>query len=746
MKFLPTFLISLLTLALGALAVVQQVRGNLHFLFGAPPLETGATVYRFDPAEVGRILIQSDGTQAEVIKTDTAWMLREPWEDYADARTVRSLIDFAARLQIEDVIDRDDVEDPAGYGLEKDRIEVHFFSQAGAPLCHFGIGRYTEWRGFDPQLKPKDPTRDPPSFPTLIIQPEENELDGYLYVCSDFANPALRTVPVRDLFRDQLRLFRDHRLFNNSPSVAAEITLKEKNSEISLKRDELKKESAWEIERPYELATSPKAMETLISGLSALQAAAVVDPKALSLPPPLPENIDFSIKIRYFKTDGSLSEPVTALFYPPESDDAQVVPVVIMEDPTKKRPAILLVPRGPNSLLDGLPRSVNSLRSRTMTAMQVRDINAVTLTDFSGRAVELTLESVPHERSSRWFARVLREDGPDEITVNYEGPANSKQVFDLFQSLFKNEVVSFTNDSTTSPEDYGLDRPIKTIIVHPREGKAVRFVIGSKMVPKYYARQIPSGRVIEISEEAYEAGLAGEGHGELDLVALPKTISDRPPSGLDLFGLDRPESIEINQTTVHLGKTQARLFFANQLDESGRNTPHVVQIDPKDIGEMPLAAYHWHNERLWNINRFEINGLVIKKRNQPALELAYNFYAAKPWSATRGAEEVTALLNTNKAEKLLKKLTEIEVKQWIGPVADNAASRLADPSLTISVLVEEMTDEGFSLGKVRHELKLSEVVAGPANRFYFGKSDAIPSYFLIDPALHERLAVDLLEE
>jgi hypothetical protein len=41
---------------------------------------------------------------------------------------------------------------------------------------------------------------------------------------------------------------------------------------------------------------------------------------------------------------------------------------------------------------------------------------------------------------------------------------------------------------------------------------------------------------------------------------------------------------------------------------------------------------------------------------------------------------------------------------------------------------------------------LSKVVAGPANRFYFGKSDSVPSYFLVDPALHQRLSVDLLEE
>lgn len=747
MKILPVLLISLLTVALGTLAVMQQLRGNLNFIFGAPPLEVGENLYQFDPADVGRIqILNQDGTRAEIVKTDAAWMLREPWEDFADARTIRSLLDFAARLQIEDIIDRDEVDDPANYGLKKDRIEVKLFDQSGTPLCQFRMGRYTSWRGFDPLIEMKDPTKEPPSFPTLIIQPAEDHLDEHLYVCCDFANPALRTMLMRDLFSDGLRLFRDHRLFYQSPSYAAQITLKEKNSEIILKRDGPGKESEWTIEKPYQLAGSPKAMKQLIDGLSALQAGAVVDESAIALPPPLPENLAFSITLRYFQTDGSVGGPVTARFYPPENEDAKVSPVIISQGSDEQRPAVLLVPRGPGSLLAALPRSVNALRSRTMTAMSVRDIEAVSLRDFTGRSVNLSLEMVPHERASRWFAKVRREDGPDQIVENYDGPANAKQVFEFFQTLFKSEVVSFTDDASTSPEDYGLDRPIKQITIRPKEGDPIEYVIGVKLEPRYYARRSPRGRVIEISEEAYLAGLAGESHRELTLVARPDTDSERPPDGLGLFGLEQPKVVEIDGSTVHLGKTNSRLFFANQLDEKGQHTPHVVQVAPDQIGKMPLATYHWRVERLWNINRFEIKGLIIKKRGQPPLALTYNFYAASPWNATLGAKDVTARLNTNKAEKLLKKLTDIEVEQWIGPVAENAARQLADPSLAISILVEEMSDEGLPLGKRRHELKLAEMVRGPTNRFYFGKSDSIPSYFLLDPATHGRLAVDLLEE
>ena len=125
MRYLSTVIVFILTFGLGFLVVMQQKRGNLHFLFGAPPLEKGEKVYQFDPKDVGRIhILNSDGTRAVLIKKGGAWMMESPWEDYADARTVKSLIDFAANLQIEDVIERDDVEDLAELGLKKSRIAV----------------------------------------------------------------------------------------------------------------------------------------------------------------------------------------------------------------------------------------------------------------------------------------------------------------------------------------------------------------------------------------------------------------------------------------------------------------------------------------------------------------------------------------------------------------------------------------------------------------------------------------------
>ena len=419
--------------------------------------------------------------------------------------------------------------------------------------------------------------------------------------------------------------------------------------------------------------------------------------------------------------------------------------MVVSEAPNKKRSAVLLVPKGPGTILDSIPRSVNLIRSRTMTSLQVKQVESLKISDFTGRKVDLVLEMNPHERARRWYAKVSHEDLGSSGGPKYDGPANIFQINELFQALFKKEVKGFTNDASTDPSEYGLDRPVRKISINLKDSKLANFVVGEKLRPQYFARRANNGRPLEISEEAYEAGLQGQENHELQIVARPGNNLNTRATGLELLGLDKPKVIDFNDVKLHLGKVSARHFFVNRLDEQGNHTPHVIEIGAEDIGQMPLEAYQWRGERLWNINRFEVNGLSIKKKGQPPLNLSYNFYASE-WSATRSNKNVTALLNINKAEKLLKKLTDIEVKKWIGPVVEDAASRLIEPDLKIAVLVEEIDDNGKPIGTVQRELKISKIIEGQSNRLLFGKTDTNPSYFLIDSETVQRLSAGLLEE
>jgi len=702
MRILPTLFIILISLALGGLVVMQQLTGNLDFIFGAPSKKVGEMVYKFDPGDVGRIhILNHDGTRGVLVKSGNAWKLDEPWDDYADARTVKSLIDFAARLQIEDVIKRDEVEDLADYGLKKSRIEVELFDKNGSPLCHFKIGRYTAWRGFDPTEEVK-PGNKPSSFPTLIVRPFEDDMEDYLYVCADIADPNIRQVGIRALFDESLRLFRGHQVFYNTPLFAAEIILKEKNSEITLKRADLKKTTPWKIDKPFDLATNPENLNKLIVGLAQLQAHHVLDEAAIALPEPLPGNIDHSITIRYFMPNGTPSEPVTASFYPPETEQSPDVRVVVSEG-SQKRPAILLVPRIAGSTLASLPRSVNALRSRTLSSLTVKQIEAIEMGGPEGRNVKLALEFDPHERAQRWHTVAGQYTGTGGAFLEqYRGPASESQTADLFASLIKDEVVGFTNDAATDPRKYGFDQPIRQIKIALKDESVAHFVIGEQLLPHYYAKRADGGRPLEISEAAYQAALDGKPHRELTI--LPATDgNEATPQDLSLLGLDQPTAVTVpvsNGTlAIHVAQSPARHYYANRLDDDGKNTPHVIEIKGDSIAKMELQPFRWRTSRLWNISRFDIKGLTIKRQDAPTLELEYNFYT-QIWRATSEGRDVTALLNPHKAEKLLKKLSDIQVHHWLGPVSESAAFRLQSPTLEISVLIEEIDDDGECLGLV----------------------------------------------
>ena len=91
-------------------------------------------------------------------------------------------------------------------------------------------------------------------------------------------------------------------------------------------------------------------------------------------------------------------------------------------------------------------------------------------------------------------------------------------------------------------------------------------------------------------------------------------------------------------------------------------------------------------------------------------------------------------------------LVMVEVKKWIGPAVEDAASRLVEPDLKIEVLVEEIDDSGKPIGTVQRELKISKIIEGKSNKLLFGKTDTTPSYFLIDAETFQRLSAGLLEE
>ena len=747
MKHLPTICFGLIAIALGTLVTLQQMHGNLDFLFGSPSLGKGDKVYDFDPRDVGRIELLTSEAESLIINKGGTWIMQSPKEDYADARFIQSILNFSSKLKIEDIIEQDSVESLSEFGLRDNRIEIKLFDKSGRHLCHFNIGRATAWRSLaEEELKfanAGEKVEDRTSYATVFIQPKEDNKKDYLYVCADVVDPKIRDQPIRSLFTQGLLRFRDHRVFYNPAVIAAEITLQEKNSEIILRRAAPNPKAPWLITKPFDLPANEETVNRLVYGLTDLSADAVFDESALTLPDPLPENIDFSVSLRFYNPDGTLGTPVKASFYPPEKEEDHFVYAVVHDEPGHRRPAILRIPRVKGTPLAVIPRNVNDLRDQTITSLQVADINGLQMTDGLGRHVKLKLEKDPHERAFRWHADVYQfidESGKREI--NYQGPCNEEQVNSLFLTLFKDKIKQFTDDAATVTKlpDYGLDQPTRQIEFSLRNGELVEFLIGEKILPHFYAVRQEGSKVVEITKEDFEEALNGK------LTDNTSRVLQLPASetqiDLSAYGLKMAKTVRVKNETqsgnIKVAVKGRAHFYAHRMGSS-----KVVEIDPGSLVSMPLAAFRWQNTKLWNIDAFEVKGLVIKRPGHAVLQLNQN-YVREKWTAQQDTTDVSAKLNVNKANRLLKRLTELKVHRWLGPISDNASELLQQPELEITVLTENIDETGKIQGLTPHTLKLASV-PGQTTLFQYGSSSSNGSFFLLTDETKKSLEVELLE-
>ncbi len=721
MRITFTIFLLVLTLVLGGLTAIQKVSGNLDSIFGAPPLAEGDTLYRFDKKDVYRIeILNHDGTKAVIKKKNGAWMLEEPWDDLADSRLIQSVINFSNNLIIEDVIERDEVDDLAKYGLRSARIEVQLFSTDGESICHYRLGHKTAWRTSE-------------EVETVIIRPAERDQKDNIYVCADVIDANIRQVRIREIFGTGLKLFRDHRAFYNHPALATGLTLKDQSSTISLKRANLAKNTPWRITQPFDLAADKPSVEKLIKNLGDLQGTEVLDPSAITLPAPTPENIERTLRADYTLPNGK-TDSVSLFIYPPEQEDSPTVFARVGQSLEKLRPAVLrLIRQDESAKLNQLPQGVNELRSRTLTSLSIAQLESLHVRDAQGKTLNLNLEWNPHERAKRWHAR----------TNEYQGPANEEQVKNVFEILFKNPIIRFADDAATDLKDYGLAKPERTVTLTLKDGKKLTYLLGQRYEDHFFARLAGGDRALPLTQDLYQGLTQGKNSEYLTALFSPETTGLYPVENPQLFGFHRPKIIQVqtNQGAkkIELGTAKHLHFYASEKDSK-----RVSEVPRDFLYGIQTDSFRWRQTRLWNLNAFEVRGMIIERKGRPALTLKYNFFRQE-WRAEQNGTDVTAKLNTNKAERLLEKLADMNVLRWLGPADGIARERLRDPNLTVSVLTEEVNSDGETTGIRSKVLKIARVNPTRSNTRFYGQASNEQDLFLLDLGTVKRLAVQLLE-
>lgn len=399
-------------------------------------------------------------------------------------------------------------------------------------------------------------------------------------------------------------------------------------------------------------------------------------------------------------------------------------------------------PLGLQSDREALVRLVQGLYD--LKATRVRDRSTLTLPSaeskeirsiglrFFNRDEEVTLEIYPPESDDADTALATVSDRPNAV---FDLPLKSMPDPDGGDE----ELIGVADlpDSVNELRDPTLTnleiQAVREIRVAPAGREEIRL-----------ARETPRRRfTFELDGETTEAN-------EFALFSLIQTVTETPvtafvsdtASNLAPYGLDDPF---LTLRFQGFDDSELRLDFGQGPDGTVHAMRHgtttVVEMNP---GMIPLEPWEWRHLQLWEVSKPDVIGIRRRIGDGPRLELGYK-YVTEKWIARVDGGDRTPELIGDRADRLLDHLLGLRARHWLRPAHGPALTALADPDLSLSLLVEEHDERGEFDRLVRYDLAIARVAQG-AGEVYYGLVNGIDYPFLLDPKAIPRLEVDLFGE
>lgn len=435
------FTLFLALLAAAACGVLgwQMREGNLNVLFGTPPVKPGHRLYtNINPSEVAKITVIAHGIKADFVKTPDGWRAADAPQDRMDPVSALRIIAFTMNLNVRDFAETDDV-DRDQAGLRDDSVRIQLSTASGTELANYRMGDRTPLKSEN-----KDSTQ---LDNTVFIQPRDRDLKGYIYACTGDISP---------LFRDGLKYLRDHKPFYFSPQLLEKIRIRGSQGELTLSRENMN--SPWRIVKPLELRTDPAVVKSLIENLYNLEAVKIADRSAVTLPGAESASKTFQLAISQFGVPGETLLEV----FPPDSADAQEALATISNRPQ----TVFYLPLKPKvgyTSLANLDVTVNDLRDKAITSLNIASLKAILIRPQTGKEILITREPPK----------------PWEVEINGDlREANEKKLFDLLRALTTGRAIGFPSDAATDLTPWGLNKPFLTIGLLGEEKQTITLDFG----------------------------------------------------------------------------------------------------------------------------------------------------------------------------------------------------------------------------------------------------------------------------
>ena len=238
---------------------------------------------------------------------------------------------------------------------------------------------------------------------------------------------------------------------------------------------------------------------------------------------------------------------------------------------------------------------------------------------------------------------------------------------------------------------------------------------------------------------------------ELALFRLLKALTQTKVAGfvsdaavnLAPYGLDRPA---LALRFVSFGNDGFELLFGQARDGTWHamraGVPTVVKLDDEFIREISTHPWQWRQPSIWSIPAVDLAGIVRTMEGRPPLELEYNL-VADSWKAREDGNDRSPELVTERANRLVKLLVDLQGETWLAPDDEAARSALAKPALSFNLAVIAYDDQGERKGITRRVLTLAPASDRPDNAIFYGHIDRDPHAFVLGTETVRRLAVDL---
>lgn len=687
MRILRFILLVLVTLAAIGAAVLLTIDGNLSRIIGRTAFSSGERLFPYTKEEMNEISwmrINCGGDMAEFRRRPNGvWWGEKPWDDRMDPRAAAAILQYTYSTSIVDALPLHKI----------DSASLKEFGVKTTPITITLKEMSADGRRSSTMARYTLGS----TAPWLVDDPENQTTDDTTYMQTDFYGRDSRilvgTGNILPLFKSGIRQLRDHRPLLIHPAMPASIEINNKGQRIALERPSPDPRTPWKITYPLPLDTDPQMMDVLLGTLQKLTAVRVYDPEETSVPDMTDDQVT-SVSIRNFtgrlagdgKSLAVEEKPVTLRIYPP-SDNSNLAELVKATVSDRKAVFELAQTTGSNKEVPGvrnIPLDLNLLRSKQLT-----DIGDYKITGLSIR------------RSLQDYPTIVRFVQGDEKTgqqptwmYTAEGSRYQKVNPDHLVSLLKTvktgNVAGFASDKATDLAVYGLDNPLLT----------------------------------------------------LTMSLLPKPNEEpRPP------------------VTVFFSKGTDGSWYARQ---SGK--PTVVMLDNEYMKNFTANALAWKKKSLLSFNRYNLKEMHLERIGSGGPLVLKFDRLDDSWTASKDGRDETLNINPNRANRYLDELEKMEVVSWLPYTNPEAREALKKPVFRLKLVIQvykaasqqehrEVTGKDgvtFSAEPEMEEKTISMEIApaGEAgfSRFYYGKINTTPYYFILNMDSVRLLGATLAED